>query len=606
MQTQRQARQSSSVNPDVPQEADNANASETAQTAKVDKGSDNDSDFELPALITSNARLPKQPTPKRLTMPTIPPPKIPNTYKEAVEDPVYGRQWKEAVRSEILAQMGRKCFSWTVVQPDEHWVDSKWVFDVKTTPTGEIDRFKARLVARGYMQIYGLDYDDTFAPTVRKETFKLLCGVCALHHWYLHHMDVDNAFLESKYKSPSGRRLLMQPPLGFEEFLPPELKSRAHEVACEINLSLYGLKASARDWYTVLIGVLVKMGFEPTPDPALYKNWGTNVVIAFHVDDLAIAGPDLNAVKSTKQQLSEHFKMKDLGEMTQFCGIRVQQDREHGVVKLDQSLFVRQMLKDFQMQDAVPALEPSTGYEFMKKALPGDTRCDQRLYQKAVGSLQWLAGSTRLDILFETNSQGQFLIDPTVANMNGVNREMRYLKHTEDYGITYGGINTTEGGLDPSKLVSYTDADYAVDTDDRKSRFGTCWVFNGGVIAAESQKQSTVVSSTTEAETIASCEGGKQSTFLYRVLYTLLPGDYLPITICQDNQGAIALAKNPEFHKRTKHIDTRYFYIRQLVEDHQIAIYYVPTQQMVADIFTKPLKAFNRTYALYMLGIGPV
>ena len=114
------------------------------------------------------------------------------------------------------------------------------------------------------------------------------------------------------------------------------------------------------------------------------------------------------------------------------------------------------------------------------------------------------------------------------------------------------------------------------------------------------------MSSTTEAETIASCEGGKQSTFLYRVLYTLLPRDYLPITICQDNQGAIALAKNPEFHKRTKHIDTRYFYIRQLVEDHQIAIYYVPTQQMVADIFTKPLKAFNRTYALYMLGIGPV
>ena len=105
--------------------------------------------------------------------------------------------------------MGRKCFSWTVVQPDEHWVDSKWVFDVKTTPTGEIDRFKARLVARGYIQIYGLDYDDTFAPTVRKETFKLLCGVCALHHWYLHHMDVDNAFLESKYKLPLGRRLLM-------------------------------------------------------------------------------------------------------------------------------------------------------------------------------------------------------------------------------------------------------------------------------------------------------------------------------------------------------------------------------------------------------------
>ena len=121
------------------------------------------------------------------------------------------------------------------------------MFNVKTIPTGEIDRFKVRLVTRGYIQIYSLDYDDTFAPTVRKETFKLLCGVCALHHWYLHYMDVDNAFLESKYKSPSGRRLLIQPPLGFEEFLPPELKSRAHEVAYKINLSLYGLKASARD-----------------------------------------------------------------------------------------------------------------------------------------------------------------------------------------------------------------------------------------------------------------------------------------------------------------------------------------------------------------------
>ena len=180
------------------------------------------------------------------------------------------------------------------------------------------------------------------------------------------------------------------------------------------------------------------------------------------------------------------------------------------------------------------------------------------------------------------------------------------MKDTTSYGISYGGNNLGVEPLEPLELLGYSDSDYASDTDNRKSRYGTCWILNGGVIAYESQKQTNSVDSTTEAELIAGCEAGKQSTFLHNILYTMVPGNYLPIQIRQDNQGAIALAENPQFHKRTKHIDNKHYYVRELVEDNRIRITYIPTKTMVADVLTKPLRAQDRKYALEAMGVGPV
>jgi hypothetical protein len=184
----------------------------------------------------------------------------------------------------------------------------------------------------------------------------------------------------------------------------------------------------------------------------------------------------------------------------------------------------------------------------------------------------------------------QCIQDTSVSNWNGVLRVFRYLKGTIDTGITFKGTN--------SDLEGYSDSDYAAG-EDRKSIYGKGFVLSGA-IAWSSMKQTTCVGSTMEAEYIALNEAGKEDVFLYEILQTMDPRDRLPITLYEDNQGTVQYAHNPEFHKRSKHIDNRYHYVRQLLEDNIISVEHVSMGQMAADMLTKPLKKPK------LEGVGPV
>jgi hypothetical protein len=534
--------------------------------------------------------------PEHLLQPPIPPIVEPKTYKQAVMDKRYGREWKEAINAEVLALLARGTWDYVDIPGGTNLVDNKWVFKVKYTSDGRIDRFKARLVARGFTQIRGQDFDETFSPTMRKESFRLILAVAARFDWALEHMDVDNAFLESVISEDIYMTI-------------PEGIYGQDGKCCRIRKGLYGLKQSARNWYLVLVSQFRKLGFRPTKDPGLFKHPKTHVVIGFHVDDLIIGGIDKEAVKGTKQALSQRFKMKDLGELNFFLGMRITRDRTTGDITLSQSQYAREVLSRFGMLDAVSISSPSDNYNHMQKAEPPDQRCDQRLYQEAVGSLQYLAGLTRPDFQFEVNKYAQFLVDPSVSNWNGICRVFRYLAGTIDYGITFKGPNEgpePESDLDLGQLIGYSDSDYAASTEDRRCHFGYVFILNGGAVSWASIKQTSNVNATTEAEYIAACEGGKEAVFLHEILYILWPKDHLPITLRGDNEGSIALARNPEFHKRSKHIDTRYHYIRQLLADNLISIQHVPTKDMVADILTKPLKPSVFGPLLKKMGVGPI
>jgi len=196
-----------------------------------------------------------------------------------------------------------------------------------------------------------------------------------------------------------------------------------------------------------------------------------------------------------------------------------------------------------------------------------------------------------------------------IVNVASVNAFFQPDAGTIDYGITFKGPNKgrePESDLDLGQLIGYSDSDYAASTEDRRCHFGYVFILNGGAVSWASIKQTSNVNATTEAEYIAACEGGKEAVFLHEILYILWPKDHLPITLRGDNEGSIALAKNPEFHKRSKHIDTRYHYIRQLLADNLISIQHVPTKDMVADILTKPLKPSVFGPLLKKMGVGPI
>jgi hypothetical protein len=323
------------------------------------------------------------------------------------------------------------------------------------------------------------------------------------------------------------------------------------------------------------------------------------VAIPIHVDDLLIAAGSLTALNTIKSGLRQEFKMKDLGKVKQFLGMRILYDREKGILQINQQLYIQSILKHFRMEDATPIMTIMSNYDHFHKATADDDRTDQQQYQQAVGELIYASDITRPDITFYVNRLAQYMQDPSVANWNGVLKILRYLKGRPNYGIIYRRAAPTP------QFLGYSDADY-VAREDRRSISGNIFILQGGAVAWTSSRQTIVAGSMMESEYIALNEAGKTTVFLYEILQTIDPQDRLPITIYEDNEGTRKFAHNPQFHKRSKHIDTRYHYVRQLLDDNLIADEYIKSADMAADMLTKPLRGDRLKYLMAAVGIGEI
>lgn len=235
--------------------------------------------------------------------------------------------------------------------------------------------------------------------------------------------------------------------------------------------------------------------------------------------------------------------------------------------------------------DSKAVKTPATDRKLFTKGLDDEPRADQSLYQSAIGSLLWISSRTRPDIQYEVNQLCQHNNDPTVRHWNGVLRVLRYLNGTAEYSIQY---RTGQSGL-----LGYCDADYAGDVDDRKSVTGHVFMLGGGPVTWVSHKQRCVATSTTESEYIALSEASKQGQWIRALLIELNRPTYLGkrlvAPIRSDNMGCIAIAKDPVAHSRTKHIDVRYHYVRELISHGKTTVDYIPSGDNLADLLTKPL-----------------
>jgi hypothetical protein len=307
-----------------------------------------------------------------------------------------------------------------------------------------------------------------------------------------------------------------------------------------------------------------------------------------YVDDLVITGPSLAAIKALKAAISAAFPVKDLESIKVCLGLHVVRDEASKTLSIDQTQYIQNMLVAYRMEDCTPISTPIDGYESTAPALPDEPQADSQLYQQAVGSLNYASVGTRMDITYAVSRLSQHLMDPTIRHWNAVLRVFRYLKGTIDYHLVYNL------GASDATLIGYTDADYA-SAQDRVSVSAYTFIFNGASIAWSSKRQRTVATSTVEAEYIALCTSAKQAVWLRGLFIELGQDKFLskapgrPVLLYGDNQGALALVENPENHARTKHIDVQYHYIRYLVGNGSITTAYCPTDQMAADVLTKPL-----------------
>ncbi len=443
-------------------------------------------------------------------------------------------------------------------------------------------RFKARLVAQGYTQRHGLDYDETFSPVVRNETVRAVIALAAKHNLILHQMDVKTAFLNGELQE----EVYMRQPEGFEV-------GDGHLI-CKLRKSIYGLKQSSRCWNKKLNESLCKLNFvQSTSDPCLYVSQEGMAFIAIHVDDLIIAADSDDHMDRIKRAIAGVFEMKDLGKLEYVLGVHVIQRDD--CVWVNQAGYTHKVLEKFQMDNAKPVSTPADPGEKLTKDDDSEPFSTE-LYQSAVGCLLFLSTWTRPDIAYAVGNVARFCSKPTKRHWVAVKRIMRYLCGTVNYGLCYDRGNQDE-------CTGYSDADWGGDIDTRKSTSGYVYKLAGAAISWKSKKQASVAISTAEAEYMALASATQEGVWLQKILEDF--GEpTVPIVIHEDNQAAIAMTKNPQYHGRAKHVSIKYHFVRDLVEQNKVKMVYCPSEDMIADILTKGLNKDKFVYMRALTGMG--
>lgn len=282
-------------------------------------------------------------------------------------------------------------------------------------------------------------------------------------------------------------------------------------------------------------------------------------------------------MKKIKSQLATRFEMKDMGDLHYCLGVTITQDK--GEIGMCQQLYIQNLLKKYGLLDAKVVATPFDCGTVLSKEMGDSQQADQALYQSMVGSLMYIANATTPDISYSVGVVSRYCSSPSQVHLNAVKRIFRYLKKTSNLSLTFKKQSTLS-------LTGFSDADWARDPDDRHSTSGIIFIMTGGAITWSSKKQTL---STTEAEYISLSTATQDAIWLISLLSEIDSSFKKPIRLMEDNQSAIAIAKNPVYHSRTKHIDVRYHYTRETIKEGTIDLSYCPSNEMVADILTKPL-----------------
>ena len=473
----------------------------------------------------------------------------PESYEEAIAS-ADRDEWLAAMDSEMESITSVGTFELVRAPRDRKPIGCKWVYRIKRTASGEISRYKARLVAQGFAQKPGVDFTETFAPVAKTDSIRLLLAFAAANNFEIHQVDVKSAFLNGKLEET----IYMRQPKGFTA-------KGKEDWVWQLNQTLYGLRQSGRVWYKKLRDALLELGFKPSAaDPCVFiRSHDGNLSIVFtHVDDLGIICNSVSVIVQLKGELAQYFPISDLGEVHHLLGIKITRDREKRTIALSQEQYILDLLRKFGFDNVNPVRTPlDTSIRLSKnmptsKTAPSQHENRDFPYQSIVGSLMHAAVMTRPDIAHAVQQVAQFMSDPQPAHCTAVKRILRYLRGTASYQLTFGPSQD-------SRVTAYCDADFANNPDTRRSISGFAFIFNGGCFAWSSKKQTCVSLSTAEAEYISAVHAAKSATWLRTLLRELGLIDNDPIDLRIDNQSAIALIDlDNSVNERSKHIEVRY------------------------------------------------
>lgn len=499
---------------------------------------------------------------------TAPKIKEPLTYEEAMLSD-NAEQWQQAMDEEIQSLASNNTWELKTPPPGIKPIPVKWVYKVKLDAAGNIERFKARLVAKGFMQREGIDFDEVYAPVSKHTTLRVLLAEVAAQDLELQQIDIKTAFLNGELEE----EVYVQQPPGYGNGSPG--------TACHLKRALYGLKQAPRTWHQRLDKELGLHGFKPSnADASLYirHDKDSTAYLLVYVDDILIITDTLQQANDIKESLMTAFDARDLGEAKFFLGMTIERDRAARTLKLSQERSITELLDKYSLGECKPKSTPLSSIPTATEGEELDVKVHP--YSSLVGALLYLSVTTRPDIAHAVGVLARYMAAPRTGHWTTAKGVLRYLAGTRNHGLVFGTTDKT--------LRGYCDADYASDTDTRRSTTGYVFLLNGGAISWSSRRQQTVAASTTEAEYMAAASAVKEALWLRKLMFDLA-GDRSTVLIYDDNQSTIKLLKNPMSSQRSKHIDVIYHFARERVARKEVEFLYIPTDRMIADYLTKPV-----------------
>ena len=528
--------------------------------------------------------------------------KPPDSYHEACarsDAPV----WRAAMEREMESLRSRNAFEPCVLPAGRKPIGVRWVYAYKYNPDGTIIRGKekARLVAQGFSQ-RPEDFDETYAPVAKMTSIRIILAFAAVNDLEIMASDVKTAFLHCRLRSD----IYCRP-------IPGQTPLSAPNTVLRILVALYGLRQSAYEFYMLLVRSFSALGLQrcdvdhavfygtwtvpPDPSiPSLPGNTPLYAIIPVHVDDGLIVCNSIPLYSWIISQLQKTIEIIDMGPASLYLGIRITRDRTRRKLWLSQKSYCVELLRVWNMSNCTTTNTPMVVKPYLlppsETSLP-DIKDDdiKPLFQKLVGSLIYLAVSTRPDISYAAMALGQFNANPTRGHLVAGKRVLRYIAGTLDLSLEFnfdgGVVPATIGGFIRNCAVS--DADWASDESDRKSISGYCFYFFNSLVSWSAVKQKTISLSSTEAEYYSMTHAIKEALWIRLFLSLLSFPIPRPFPLLSDNQSACAIANTSSITSRSKHIDVRHHFIRDHINDGTFCTNWVPTSDMPADIFTKPL-----------------
>lgn len=498
----------------------------------------------------------------------------PRSFNEAISGQ-FSEQWLNAMKEEIESLNENGTWELTELPNDRKAIGCKWVFKVKKGMDGSIRRFKARLVAQGFSQKYGEDYDQVFAPVATKTTFRILLSIAARDKMEVFHMDAKTAFLNGTI----DETIFMRQPPGF-------VVEGNSKLVCRLLKSLYGLKQSARTWHETLHRALLTAGYiQCREDPCLYYKIfdGDRCYLLVYVDDIVVACKNVAAIRDTERALRSKFKIENLGPIKEYLGMQIGKNAD-GIFHISQPAYIGKVIAEFNLSDAKPSAVPiGAGYE--QNSEESDLLPNGANYQKLIGCLLYVAINTRPDISASISILAQKVSRPTQADWIELKRVVRYLKGSTDLKLLLGKPN------DNVPLFGYADANFAEAKIDRKSNSGHIFFVFGAAVSWSCRKQTCVALSSCEAEFVSLSDACKEAVWLRRLLEEFDLDIKEPTLICEDNQSCLKLIEEENLTRRSRHIDTRRFYVKEHIVNGTIRCEYCSSENMLADMLTKSLPA---------------